>query len=76
MTARVTCDRGHEHPLCVQVRRQVHPSLRCNPTGGGVSSGHGASHCQLPDDLRSRVEYELRENFEEARRRGWVAIAA
>lgn len=75
VSARVWCDNGHEHQLCVLVDRQVHPRLRCAP-GGPVAGMPGGSPCQLPPDLQSRVHYELRENFQESLRRGWVEVRA
>ena len=75
VSARVWCDRGDMHELCVQVNRQVPPDLRCTPSGSAGING-GGSACHLPQDLQSRVEYELRENLQESLRRGWVKIAA
>lgn len=63
---------GHEHELCVRVQRQVPPELRCSlSVGGGVDLG--GSSC-LPADLSSRVEHELRDNFQQTLRRGEVLI--
>lgn len=44
--AKVACGNGHEHDLCIPLKRKVHPDLRCKPTepqgffygGGGCSS--------------------------------------
>lgn len=69
---KVTCPSGHQHELCVRVRRRVHPDLRCSLSdGGGVALG--GSSC-LPGDLVSRVEHELSNNHQESIRRGWVSI--
>ncbi len=75
VSAHVWCDRRHEHHLCVSVGRQVPPDLRCTPGAPSVAPDGGPA-CEFPSDLRSRVEYELRENLQESRRRGWVKIAA
>lgn len=73
---KVRCRSGHEHEICVQVHRAVHPDLRC---AGGQSDGYSyagrGGGCVLPQDLESRVERELREEYQESRRRGWVEIA-
>ena len=77
VTTRVICDHGHEHPLCVRVSRQVPQRLRCQPSGLPDDAGSGGGPtCHLPVDLVSRVEYELRDNFQESLRRGYVLIAA
>lgn len=77
VTTHVICDHGHEHTLCVLVSRQVPPPLRCESTGSAVDLGPGGGPtCHFPSDLVSRVEYELRENFQESRRRGYVQVAA
>lgn len=74
VSVRFDCGRGHAaHSLCVEVDRGVPPELRCDP---GQPSGisHGGGGCPLPDDLQSRVVRELRENFQESKRRGFVLI--
>lgn len=77
VTTHLTCDHGHDHALCVLVSRQIPESLRCQSTGTPVDLGSGGGPvCHFPADLVSRVEYELRENFQESRRRGYVLIAA
>lgn len=76
VTAHVVCDHGHDHILCVLVSRQVPEVLRCESTGSPVTLGAGSGPiCRFPADLVSRVEYELRENFQESRRRGYVLVA-
>jgi hypothetical protein len=74
--AKVRCQSGHQHELCVTVPREVHPDLRCAPddSAGYVTSGGGG--CRLPADLQTLVERELREHYQESRRRGWVEVAA
>lgn len=74
---RVECRSGHHHEICVQLRREVPPDLRCTPQdadGYGYSGGGGG--CLLPPNLDELVERELRGNLQESRRRGWVLIAA
>ena len=74
---RFMCRGGHDHELCVQIRREVHPDLRCEAQqsdGYGYSSG--GTGCTLPAELPELVERELRDHFQESRRRGWVLIAA
>lgn len=78
--ARVVLDcGGHEHEICYPISREVHPDLRCTPDqGAGYGSGSGSGGgCSLPSDLEARVERELRGGgLQEARRRGFVRIAA
>lgn len=67
---------GHEHEVCVPVDRGVHPDLRCGADeDAGYSTGTGGG-CRLPVDLLARVERQLREDYQESRRRGYVLIAA
>lgn len=74
---KVRCRAGHEHEICFQVHRAVHPDLRCDgDQGKGYSYGGGGGGCVLPPDLAYRVEHELRDRHQESRRRGWVEIAA
>lgn len=74
---KVRCRSGHEHEICFQVHRAVHPDLRCDGNqSSGYSYGSGGGGCVLPPYLDSRVEYELREHYQESRRRGWVEVAA
>jgi hypothetical protein len=73
--AKVRCLNGHQHDLCILVRREVHPDLRCQPDqGSGYAIGGGG--CTLPRDLDELAERELRDNYQESRRRGWIQIAA
>ncbi|GIM64438.1 hypothetical protein Pve01_83300 [Planomonospora venezuelensis] len=73
--AKVGCRNGHQHDLCILIRREVHPDLRCQPEqGAGYAMGGGG--CVLPPDLDVLAERELREHYQESRRRGWVEIAA
>lgn len=71
---RFQCAAGHQpHPLCLTVSRGLPPELRCPPDEGtGVGGGPGS--CTLPPDLQQRVESELRDNLQEAKRRGYVLI--
>lgn len=72
--AKVACANDHLHDLCIPIRREVHPDLRCQPEEPqGFSYGGGG--CSLPMDLQSRAERELRDNYQESRRRGWILIA-
>lgn len=67
------CGRSHSHELCVDIGRGVPPDLRCEPgESSGVSKGRGG--CQVPQDLQQRVEVELRDNFQESKRQGFVLV--
>jgi hypothetical protein len=71
----VTCSNGHQHEVCIPLRREVHPDLRCLPTEPqGYMRGGGAG-CKLPANLEELAERELRANYQESRRRGWLLIA-
>ena len=74
--AKVRCRHGHEYDLCIAISREVHPDLRCQPDDDQGYSYGGGGGCVLPDDLANRAERELRERYQESRRRGWVEIAA
>lgn len=64
---------GHQHDLCVVVDRGLPEELRCpHQSHGGFGGGPGG--CTLPDHLEERVARELRENFQESKRRGYVLI--
>jgi len=68
-----TCNIGHEHELCVSIERQVPPELRCTPDAGqGYRSGGGG--CTVPANLSDLVQRELRDAFQESKRRGYVLI--
>lgn len=68
------CRRGEEHPLCVSVSRGVLPELRCTPDQGrGYGPGSGGGYT-VPSDLTARVERELRDSFQESKRRGFELI--
>lgn len=73
---RFACSAGHDpHEICVEVSRGVPPELRCKPEQpSGISGGGGG--CALPPDYRDRVERELRDNFQDAKRRGYVLLTA
>lgn len=73
--AKVRCGNGHLHDLCILVHREVHPDLRCQPEQG-AGYGMSAGGCILPTDLDNLAERELREHYQESRRRGWIEIAA
>lgn len=71
---RFECGRGHSHEICVDVGRGVPPELRCEPgQGSGVTKGGGGG-CPVPEDLSGLVAIELRDNFQESKRRGFVLI--
>jgi hypothetical protein len=68
------CARGHEtHHLCVAVKSGVPPELRCEPGPPSGVSASGQAGC-APADLQARVTAELRDNFQECKRRGFVEI--
>ena len=73
--AKVKCRSGHLHDVCILVQREVHPDLRCAPEQG-QGYGRGRGGCTLPPNLDTLAECELREHYQESRRRGWIAIAA
>ena len=67
---------GHEHEICYQITREVHPDLRCTPDQAAGYGNSGGGGCVIPSDLTTRVERELRGGgLQEARRRGHVRIA-
>lgn len=73
--AKVVCRGGHEHEVCIQVHREVHPNLRCLPAAGaGYALGGGG--CVLPNNLEELAERELRDHYQDSLRRGWLLIAA
>jgi hypothetical protein len=68
------CRSGHTHKLGVEIKRGVPPELRHpeeQSTGYGSDGGTG---CPLPEDLSHRVEQQLRDAFQESKRRGFVLI--
>ena len=73
--AKVRCSQGHEHDVCITLDREVHPALRCTPDAT-AGFGPGGGGCVLPNDFDVLAERELREDYQEARRRGWLLIAA
>lgn len=68
-----SCRRGHEHELCVSIERQVPPELRCTPDAG-QGYGPGGGGCTVPANLSDMVQSELRDAFQESKRRGHVLI--
>ena len=72
-SVRLVC-RSSEHDLCYPIGRGVPPELRCDagkPAGYGSGSG---GCCTLPPDLDAQVRRQLRENFQESKRQGFVLI--
>lgn len=70
------CRSGHRHELCVTVARSVPPELRCDPIEGAGYGPSGGGGCVVPRDLNERVERALRDDLVEARRQGFVLVAA
>lgn len=71
----VVCSQGHEHPLCIEIPHQVPPDLRCAPNAGpGYITGGGS--CTIPPiaELATRAQQELRDNFQESKRQGYVLL--
>jgi hypothetical protein len=73
--AKVVCRSGHEHDVCISVPRDVHPDLRC-PPDASQGFGPGGGGCVLPDNLLELAEREIRDHYQESRRRGWLLIAS
>jgi hypothetical protein len=76
VSVKVECSSGHPHDICVEIKRQVPTELRCQPSApAGYSSGGGSS-CQIPGDaeLVTLTERELRDNFQDSKRQGYVLI--
>ncbi len=69
------CRVGHEHTLCVPIDRGVPPELRCD-AAQGPGYGPGGNGCTIPADLSDRVERQLRDNFQDAKRNGMVIITS
>lgn len=75
VNVRFECDSGHRHPICVRIDREVPPELRCLPDADpGYSIGGGG--CSVPPFtmLAEATARELRENFQESKRQGYVLI--
>jgi len=74
---KIECSARHEHEICVEIPRQVPPELRCTPDAprGYSQGGSGASCSILPaTELVAVTARELRDNFQESKRRGYVLI--
>lgn len=64
------------HEVCLEIRQQVPPELRCQlDAGPGYVTGSGGS-CQIPspESLSTSVERELRNNLEQSKRQGYVLV--
>lgn len=69
---RFACRQGHQpHEICLAIGRGVSPELRCSQPSG-ISGGGGG--CPLPENFRGLVEAELRDNFQECKRQGFVLV--
>ena len=66
----------HLHDICVEVDRQVPPELRCEPNAGPGYSQGGGRGCIIPSpaELKELARRELRDNFQDSKRRGYVLI--
>jgi hypothetical protein len=76
VSVKVECSSGHPHDICVQIAREVPAELRCEPSApAGYSSGSGGS-CQIPNagELVTLTERELRDNFQDSKRQGYVLV--
>lgn len=69
-----SCRRGHQHELCVSIGRQVPPELRCTSDADQGYGAGGGGGCTVPAQLNEVVERELRDAFQESKRRGHVLI--
>ncbi|MGK3947352.1 hypothetical protein [Microbacterium sp. K2] len=77
VSVKIECSSNHSHDICVEVDRQVPPELRCEPNAGpGYSQGGGGGGCSIPSSaqLKELTRRELRDNFQESKRRGYVLI--
>lgn len=68
------CKIGHQHELCVSIERQVPLELRCTPDAGQGYGAGGGDGCTVPANLSDAVQRELRDAFQESKRRGHVLI--
>lgn len=68
------CKQKHDHEICVSISRGVPPELRCPPDKGSGYGGGSGGGCSVPRDLADRVERELRDSFQENKRRRFVLI--
>lgn len=76
VSAKVECSAGHLHEVCIEIRRQVPPDLRCESTApAGYGPGNGGG-CHIPGHARlvEMAERELRDNFQESKRRGYLLL--
>lgn len=73
---KIECSSAHLHDICIEVARQVPPELRCEPAAGPGYSSSGGGTCSIPSaaELAERTTRELRDNFQESKRRGYVLI--
>ncbi len=67
------CSAGHRHEMCRPASRGLPPELRCAATQD-PGYGQGGGGCALPAGIDSLVERELRDNFQESKRRGYVLL--
>ena len=76
VSAEVECSAGHLHEVCIEISRQVPPELRCAPNAPAGYGPGGGGGCQIPSSARlaELAERELRDNFQESKRRGYILL--
>lgn len=76
VSVKVECSSGHDHDICVEINRQVPKELRCEANANPGYSKGGGGTCIIPPaaELVDATERELRDNFQESKRRGYVLI--
>jgi hypothetical protein len=76
VSAKIECSSGHLHEVCIEIARQVPLELRCEPSAPSGYSTGGGGGCRIPSpvDLVELAGRELRDNFQDSKRRGYVLI--
>lgn len=76
VNVKIQCSSGHDHDICVEIDQQVPKELRCESTASPGYSRGGGGTCTIPPlaELADATKRELRDGFQEAKRRGYVLI--